>query len=303
MNTKAIGYTAAFLAVMLWAGNFVLARAMAMSIPPIQLNFWRWVVAFICIAPLAVRSFRDDWPVIKGNFPYLMLLGFIGVTSLNALVYKAGQSTSSINMVLFVPTAPIVIILLSRIFCAEPITPRRLLGLVFILVGLGVLVSRGKWSNIVGVNFSMGDLWSIGGVMCFGLYSFFTRYRPKDLSSTGFHLSTFGFGLLLALPMLLLEMHYVPSPTWDMSIWMAVLYAGVGCSFIAYALWTKAIDALGPVAAGMVYYTIPLFTALEGVLILGEEVTRVHIIGGGLMVIGIALAIIQKNIAKLPAKP
>ncbi len=299
MNVKAIGYTAAFTAVILWAGNFVLARAMATSIPPVQLNFWRWAVAFICIAPFALRNLRKDLPIIKRHISYLAILGFIGVTSLNALFYKAGQSTSSINMVLFVPSAPIVIMLLSRFLCAEPITPRRFLGLVIILVGLGILLSRGQWSNVVNFNFSMGDLWSVGGVLCFGLYSFFARYRPKELSTAGFHLSTFGFGLLLAFPMLLIELYFMPPPPLDMSIVMAVLYAGVGCSFIAYALWTKAIDALGPVAVGMVYYTIPLFTALEGVLILGEAVTKVHIVGGGLMILGIALAIFQKNIPQL----
>ncbi len=299
MNVKTIGYVAAFTAVVLWAGNFVLARAMATSIPPIQFNFWRWLVALICIAPFAMRTFSKDFPIIKRNLSYLAVMGFIGVTSLNALFYKAGQSTSSINMVLFVPSAPIVIMLLSRILCAEPLTPRRLLGLVIILVGLGVLISKGEWSNMVNFNFSMGDLWSVGGVMCFGLYSFFARYRPKELSTAGFHLSTFSLGLLLAFPMLVLEMYYIPSPIWDGSIWAAVLYAGVGCSFIAYALWTKAIDALGPVAAGMVYYTIPLFTALEGVLILGEQVTKVHIVGGGLMIVGIALAIIQKSSEKV----
>ncbi len=298
MTARAVGYVAAFSAVILWAGNFVLARAMATSIAPIQLNFWRWFVAFLCILPFALRSIRHDLPIIKQHAFFLSILGFIGVTALNSLFYKAGQSSSSINMVLFVPFAPVVIMLLSRIFCAEPITPRRLLGLVFITIGLGVLVFRGEWANIAMLNFSAGDFWSIGGVTCFGLYSFLTRYRPKDLTPAGFHLATFSFGLLWAFPMVLLEIQYVPAFTWDMSVVMAILYAGIGCSFVAYGLWTKGIDILGPVAVGMVYYTIPLFTALKGVLILGEEVNAVHIVGAALMIVGIGLAIFQKNIAK-----
>ncbi len=303
MNIRAIGYVAAFTSVILWAGNFVVARAMATFIPPIQLNFWRWFVALLCILPFAVRSFSTDLPIIKRHIPYLAFIGFIGVTSLNALFYKAGQSTSSINMVLFVPSAPIVIMLLSRYLCAEPITLRRLLGLIIILFGLGILISRGKWSNITNVNFSMGDLWSLGGVLCFGIYSFFTRYRPKELSSAGFHVSTFSLGLLFAIPMYCIEVWVMPPFTWSYGVIFAVLYAGVGCSFIAYALWTKAIDCIGPVSVGMVYYTIPLFTALEGVIVLGEEVTQVHIIGGGLMVIGIMLAIFQNNPLRLKKSP
>ncbi len=303
MNIKAIGYTAAFAAVILWAGNFVVARAMATSIPPIQLNFWRWFVALLCILPFALRTLPKDLPIVKRHIPYLAFMGFIGVTALNALFYKAGQSTSSINIVLFVPSAPIVIMLLSRFLCAEPITLRRLLGLVIILLGLGVLVSRGSWANVTNVNFSMGDLWSLGGVLCFGIYSFFTRYRPKDLSASGFHASTFSLGLILALPMFLFEVWALPPFTWSSTVIFSILYAGIGCSFMAYALWTKAIDSIGPVSAGMVYYTIPLFTALEGVLILGEQVTRVHVLGGGLMIIGIMLAILQNNTFKMKKSP
>ncbi len=295
MKARAIGYLSAYTAVMLWAGNFVLARAMAASIPPIQLNFWRWLVAFLCIIPLALPKIRKDWPIIKQNLGLLSFLAFIGVTSLNAFFYKAGQSSSSINMVLFVPSAPIIILLLSRFLCAEPITHRRLTGLFFILLGLIVLISRGNWTNLVNFDFSIGDLWSIGGVLCFGIYSFFTRYKPSELSTAGFHLATFGIGLFMTLPILFLELHYVQYQSLNFNIIIAILYAGVGCSFIAYALWTKAIGIIGPVATGMVYYTIPLFTALEGVLILGEQVTKVHVIGGLLMIIGIALAIIQKK--------
>ncbi len=302
MNVKAVGYIAAFAAVILWAGNFVLARAMATSIPPIQLNFWRWLVALLCILPFAFRTMRDDMPIIKQNLWYLVFMALIGVTCLNAFFYKAGQSTSSINIVLFVPSAPIVIMLLSRFLCAEPITLRRLFGLIIILIGLVFLISRGQWENIAKVQLSMGDLWSLGGVLCFGIYSFFTRYRPKHLSSAGFHVSTFFLGLLISLPFFILEVIFLPPFDWNYKVAASILYAGVGCSFIAYMLWTKAIDVLGPVAVGMVYYTIPLFTALEGVLILHEDITNVHIIGGSLMVIGILLAIVQKNTLKFETK-
>ncbi len=303
MNARSIGYTTAFIAVILWAGNFVVARAMATSIPPIQLNFWRWFVALLCILPFALRTLPKDLPIIKQHIPYLTFIGFIGVTCLNAFFYKAGQSTSSINIVLFVPSAPIVIMLLSRFLCAEPITLRRLFGIIIILFGLGGLISRGQWDNISNVNFSMGDLWSWCGVLCFGIYSFFTRYRPKELSSAGFHVSTFSLGLLIALPMFIVEVIALPAFAWNYAVIFSILYAGIGCSFIAYALWTKAIDCIGPVAVGMVYYTIPLFTALEGVLFLGEEVNKVHIAGGGLMIVGIMLAILQKSAHRVKNNP
>ncbi len=295
MNTTTKGLALAFFAVVLWAGNFVAARAIAFDIPPMHMNFYRWVVAFLCILPFAVKPVQRDWPVLKRHLPYLAFMGFVGVTCLNAFFYKAGSTTSSINMVLFVPSAPILIMVLSRIYCGEAITARRMLGLGIILVGLFSLISRGEWENLLNFRISIGDAWSIAGVSCFGLYSFFSRYRPHDIAATSFIASTFLFGILFCLPVLVWEMYNLPDFVWNNGVTVAVLYAGIGCSSIAYLAWAKAIDAIGPVTAGMIYYSIPLFTALEGVLILGEQVTLLHVWGGGLMLFGIALATFSKK--------
>ncbi len=295
MDTTTKGFALALFAVMLWAGNFVAARAIAFDIPPMHMNFYRWVVAFLCVVPFAVGPVRREWALLKRHLPYLALMGFVGVTCLNAFFYKAGSTTSSINMVLFVPSAPIIIMVLSRIFCGEPITTRRMLGLIIILVGLFSLISRGDWDNLLNFRISMGDLWSIAGVSSFGLYSFLSRYRPSAISATSFIASTFALGIVFCLPVLFWEMHTLPSFTWNTDVSIAVLYSGIGCSSIAYLAWAKAIDALGPVTAGMIYYSIPLFTALEGVLILGEQVTLLHVWGGGLMLFGIALATFCKK--------
>ncbi len=292
MTAKGFGYVFAFMAVFLWAGNFVLARGLSDAIAPVQLNFWRWVVAFVVVVPFALRTWSHDWPILKKHLGYLCVMGFIGVTCLNAFFYKAGSTTSSINMVLFVPSAPILIMVLSRIFCGDPITPRRLLGLCIILSGLLLLLSRGEWSNLTHFRFSSGDLWGIGGVASFGLYSFLTRYRPHGVSLAGLHSTIFVAGLLFSLPPLFWEMHVTDPRPWTPTVIGGILYAGIGCSTLAYVFWTKAIDAIGPVRAGMIYYSIPLFTALKGVLILGEQITLLHVVGGSLMLFGIALATI-----------
>ena len=293
MNIKTFGYLSALGATVIWSGNFVVARGIADVIPPVQLNFWRWVVALVCVLPLALPKLKADWPAMRQHWRYLCFIAFLGVTALNALIYKAGQTTESLNMALLVPTAPVIILVLSRILYGEPITRRRMAGLLVVLAGVVLLISRGQMENLRNIHFAEGDLWALAGATSFALYSLFMRQRPLDISVEGFNAATFALGLAFALPMLVWEVAVLPAPTWNMPVWIGVLYSGVGCSFAAYLLWTRAIGIIGPVTAGMVYYTLPLFAAVEGVFILGEQITLNHVLGGGLIVAGILTATLQ----------
>lgn len=290
MRSATFGYLAALGATILWAGNFVAARGLAEAIPPIQLNFWRWVTAFVCMLPLALPKLRADWPHFRKHAGYLAFMGFVSVTALNALIYKAGQTTESLNMALLVPSAPVMIMALARVVYGEPMPPRRLLGLATVLCGVLTLISRGNWENLLSVRLTVGDLWALGGAACFAVYSLFTRKRPPEISVEGFNIATFALGLLFSLPPLFWEMRALPAPVWNTPVITGILYTGIGCSFAAYLLWTRAIGSIGPVNAGMIYYALPLFAAVESVLILGETVAPAHILGGGLIVTGIMTA-------------
>jgi drug/metabolite transporter (DMT)-like permease len=295
VNRRTRGYLAALAATVLWAGNFVLARGVAHDIPPIQLNFWRWTLALVCMLPLALPKLKADWPGMRKNWRYLSAMAFVGVAALNALIYKAGQTTQSLNMALLVPTAPIIIIVLSRMVYGEPITYRRLAGVGVVLVGVLALISRCDWRHLAAVTFTPGDLWALAGAACFAVYSLFIRNRPACISIEGFNAAMFGAGLVLMLPALAWEWAVLPHPVWNFPVVAAVLYAGVACSFAAYLLWTKAIAVIGPVLAGIVYYSLPLFAAVESVVILNERIAVCHILGGVLIVAGIMIATMDRT--------
>ncbi|MEL7638970.1 MAG: DMT family transporter [Solidesulfovibrio sp.] len=290
MSPSLHGFVAALAATVIWAGNFVVARGIAHAIPPIQLNFWRWLLALACILPWALPRLRAEWPVMRRAWRHLLVMAFFGVALLNTLIYKAGQTTQSLNMALLVPTAPVIIMVLSRVLYGEPITWRRLTGMVVVLLGVLTLLAQGHWGRIAAVRFNAGDLWALAGAACFALYSLFARGRPRELSIAGYNAAYFSLGLVMLLPGLVVEMAVLPAPDWSPAVLLGVAYAGIGCSSAAYLLWTRAIAGIGPVAAGMVYYSLPLFAAVESAWLLGEPIAAYHMVGGVLVVSGIVLA-------------
>jgi len=69
-----------------------------------------------------------------------------------------------------------------------------------------------------------------------------------------------------------------------------VLYIGVCASVIAFFLWNRAIAAIGPSRAGLVYYLVPLFSGVAAYVFLGEPVELVHVASMALSVLGIVTA-------------
>jgi len=63
-NRISTGYFLAVIATVIWAGNFIVARALNQEILPIGLAFWRWAIAVVTLAPFALRSTVEDWKLV-----------------------------------------------------------------------------------------------------------------------------------------------------------------------------------------------------------------------------------------------
>jgi len=71
---------------------------------------------------------------------------------------------------------------------------------------------------------------------------------------------------------------------------ISILYIGIFASLSAFVLWNKAIINLGPSKAGMIYYTLPLFSVVSAYFLLGETVTMIHFYSALFIISGIFTA-------------
>ncbi|PID99762.1 MAG: EamA family transporter, partial [Acidobacteria bacterium] len=56
-NSSAVpGYVFAVAATAIWSVNFIIARGLVESIPPVSLAFWRWFVAVLVFLPFALKT-------------------------------------------------------------------------------------------------------------------------------------------------------------------------------------------------------------------------------------------------------
>ena len=286
----ATGYLLAIGATILWSGNFIVARGLSDTFPPISLAFWRWVVAVAALLPFGVKSLVSEWHTIKSNIGYLMATALIGVSIFNTLIYFAGHTTSAVNLSLIAITCPIFILILSQIVYREMITLKKLAGVIITLSGVLMLISNGSLSTLLKIHFVPGDPLMLLASILFAVYSILVKAKPVQLSMHAFLLSTFILGLAALFPFFVWEYRLCGAPEISCVTTGSILYVGICASVLAFFMWNQAIVRIGPAKTAVLYYTLPIYSGITAALFLDERIRLFQAFSMLLIVAGIVIA-------------
>ena len=186
------GITLAIIATIIWSGNFIISRQVHNTIPPITLNFYRWLTATVILVPFAWKKFIAELPVVKKNMGYFLLSSIMGVSLFNTFVYIAGHHSTAINMALIgTTTSPIISVILARIFLHEKITALRVIGMIICITGILLLLSHGHFENLLSLSFTKGDWWMLAAAFSFAVYNVSVKKKPAQMSSINFLFTIF----------------------------------------------------------------------------------------------------------------
>ena len=290
------GIALAVLATLIWSGNFVIARGVNQQIPPVSLAFYRWSLATVLIAPLAIKKFKEEKDIVLKNWKYIFWVALTGITLFNTFVYVAGHYTSAINMALIGTTSsPIFATIMAVIFLKERLNAFRIIGILLCVAGIVLLLSKGSWENLASFTFSVGDLWVLAGALSFAIYNILVRKKPTGISSINFLFVIFLLGTILLFPAYLKELNITGPVQWNGYLYGSIIYLGLGTSVISFLCWNAALQKLGTGTTVLFGNLIPIFSTLEAVWLLGEQVNSIHLISGLLVIGGLIIANTMQN--------
>src|SRR5277367_3427890 len=86
-------YSILIIAPLLWAGNFVIGRAVHQTLPPLTLNCLRWLTALIILLPLFGRSAWQARNELARKWKTVGLLALTGVVGFNSVLYFGLRNT------------------------------------------------------------------------------------------------------------------------------------------------------------------------------------------------------------------
>ena len=274
----------------MWSGNWIAGRALRDAFDPVSLNFFRWAVATLILAPFALPLIAGKGPLLRRHAGLLLVLAFTGVALFQSLVYLGLRSTTAINAVLINSSAPLFILLCSWALERERPTLRQVAGMLISLGGILVILSRGEAANLLELQFHAGDAWIVLAMPVWGLYSVLLKRRPAELGGTAllFVISVLGLAMLAPPFLIGAAVHPLHWPSAPQAA--GVLYMGLAASVIAFIFWNRGVAVVGANAAGFTLHFLPAFGTLLAIIFLGESLQLFHGAGIATILAGVILA-------------
>ena len=112
---------------LMWAGNSILGRVVADMVPPITLNFFRWLLAFVLLLPWGWRLLLPS-SVLWQHWRRYAVLSLLGVGCYNSFQYLALHTSTPINVTLVASSVPVFMLAMGALWFKQRITRRQLLG-------------------------------------------------------------------------------------------------------------------------------------------------------------------------------
>lgn len=274
--------------LLLWSGNWIVARAVRDDISPGLATAGRLVIVALLLAPLAWRGLAAKLPAFTPrDWKILWLLGLSGGGLHLALQWLGLHYTTATSATLYLSTAPVFILLLAAPLLGERIVARQWLGVTISFSGVALIGLQGR---LLQPSFNVGDLCALASMAMWGGYTVFLRMRRDPLDTVEFLTMVCLLGLVFMTPWVIAEIFLGLTLKLSPAGAAAVLYSAIGSLLLAYAGWSYVVKRMGAARAGATMHLMPAIAVVLAALFLAEYPSWYHFVGIALILTGVTLS-------------
>lgn len=284
-NITLISWGILLLLGLTWGSSYILIKKSLVAFSPVQVACLRLSISAIAFFPVLLWHYKNiEWAKVR----YLAIVGLTG-SALPAILFSTAQTeiSSSVAGVLS-SLGPLFTLIVGVLFFKTALEWSKVTGILVGLTGAVVLIAFGQTAGI------KGNLWYgsfvIIGMVCYAISSNVVKASLQDMNS--FKISAVAFSivgtpcLIYLLTTNILDVIQTHEYGWT-SLGTVTLLA-LGGTVMATVLFFKLIQLTNPVFASIVSYLIPIIAILLGAWD-GEPITILHVLGMGLILIGVYL--------------
>ena len=271
-------YSFLIIACLLWGFQPVTIKIVTQEMNILTIIPLRFLIVSIILFIIMKITNEKNFLPPKKSLLTLFLMGFFGITVL--------QYSSVGNMTLISTTAPVITVILARIFLNERLNLIQIIGIIISFFGTLYLLSGGTLSTFTQMNFNKGDIYFFIGEVAWVIYILLSIPILKKISVLSATAWSGLFGSILTA----LFAHYsvglqiVPLSTLGIYSFLFIILGGGITAMICWNLGTKKVGASN---SAIFLNLLPVVGIISAYFTLNEPITLQKILSGIFIILGV----------------
>ena len=268
---------------LIWGTGFVVAKGAISEFPPILLMAFRFLVTSL------VLIWFVKPPV--GQLRVLFLIAIVASAIQYSLTFSGLKGLDAGFAALIVQLEVPFLVILGAIILGEKASQRKWTGIIIAFAGVGLLVGKvefnNAWGSVALVVFG-AFTWAVGQI-------FVRKLKNIDGLTTTAWIAIFATPQLFIMSLIFEtnQMEFIENAS--VSVWWSVLYLGVIMTALGYYFWNTLIRTYAIEKVAPFLLLLPVFSLIGGVLFLGELISIAKVLGGLIVILGVAFVSLEKK--------
>ncbi len=298
MTKRQKGIIAMLVAVFVWGISFINIRIAMGVMGAMTLGGLRFLMATIILFVI-MKVLKVDLTIHKKDIPLFVVAAGIGITVYFYFENNGVKYTSASIASIIIGAIPVFSVIAESIIYKKKITKILIASVLLSVVGVGMIVGL-DLQDLKNGGSIIGYLMMFGAVISWIIYSIANKplFKRYDQGVITFYQSL--IGLIFFIPFIPFE-----NNQWDQiltgNIFMHVFFLAAFASALGFYLYLKGLDYLGISESSIYINLIPVVTVILSYFWLGETLSPMQLIGGGLIIASVYIMNFETTVATLDA--
>lgn len=267
------------LVALIWGTTYVASKDIVSSVPVLEFLFIRFLMTTLLMLPLTFNAIRkaNRYTWLSGISFGLFLLAIFILETFG--VANTSASNAGFIISLFAVMVPIIHSIVYRV------KPKLslLIAVILSIVGTAML-------TLHGYRLSSGDFLILGAAFCRALQMTFTKKITDGKEMNSGALTTIQLGVVAIGSGFLTLFQKHPDLHLTLFFWLITGYLAIFATMFAFFVQMIMIRRTSPSRVAVLMSSEPIFAALASVILLGEHLSFISMIGGACIVAGMLWA-------------
>jgi drug/metabolite transporter (DMT)-like permease len=283
------------LASLMWSAQGTAVKVLDRHLGPVAITFLPFYITTLLFVPLLKKMRRenpDAPPPTAGDWGRFIVAGVAGqVLAQLGMTWGVSKSLASNGAILNL-LIPVMSAALASLMLKERLTMLRIVSLSIGLAGV-VLMSTSdlKQASFGEMRFLVGNLLILCGCLGSSFYNVYCKGLMQRFTEIEILIFSYITASIASIPLLIWvePFSFRSFRLFDWQSWAAFAFLALFMYGASMLLFFKALQHLDVTTASASLYLVPVFGVLLAVLLLGEHLNRIELIGAGIVLLSTIL--------------